>query len=81
MPVYGTIFASEWAINKNFQRITRSVTLAAPVDDAEIIMYNIKNLLDKTEAGDRKVRLLGIAISNFIRNNSRIKFNQSILKV
>jgi DNA polymerase-4 len=65
----------------NYKRITRSITLLEPVDDAKIIMDNIKKLLNKTEAGSRKVRLLGIAISNFIRDENHFKFKQSNLEI
>lgn len=50
----------------DFQKITRSTTLAEPVRDSPEIMRHIKKLLKKTEAGIKKVRLLGITISNFI---------------
>jgi DNA polymerase-4 len=49
----------------DFQSITRSVTLDEPADNAEIIMKYIRSLLSKTEAGKKKVRLLGISVSNF----------------
>jgi DNA polymerase-4 len=49
----------------DFKSITRSVTIEEPADTALVIMKFIKPLLSKTEAGDRKVRLLGISISNF----------------
>jgi DNA polymerase-4 len=49
----------------DFQTVTRSVTVDEPVDNASIIMQHVKPLLAKTEAGDRRVRLLGISISNF----------------
>ena len=49
----------------DFKSITRSVTIDEPADSASIIMKYITPLLSKTEAGDRKVRLLGISISNF----------------
>lgn len=49
----------------DFQSITRSVTLAKPVVDAGEIMTHITRLLGNTEAGKRKVRLLGITISGF----------------
>jgi DNA polymerase-4 len=65
----------------NYKRITRSITLLEPIDDAKIIMDNIKKLLSKTEAGSRKVRLLGIAISNFSRDDNHIKFKQSNLEI
>lgn len=64
----------------NYQRITRSITLIEPVDDFDIIMDNITKLLDRTDAGKRKVRLLGIAISNFIRGNNKMKYKQVFFK-
>jgi DNA polymerase IV len=32
----------------------------------ELIVVNIKRLLANTEAGNKKVRLLGISVSNFL---------------
>jgi DNA polymerase-4 len=49
----------------DFQSITRSITLDEPAESASVIMKYIKPLLAKTEAGDKKVRLLGISVSNF----------------
>lgn len=49
----------------DFQQITRSVTLDQPVDSASVMMQQVSQLILKTEAGKRKVRLLGISISNF----------------
>ena len=49
----------------DFQSITRSITIAEPADCASVIMKYARPLLSKTEAGEKKVRLLGISISNF----------------
>ncbi|MDH3556456.1 MAG: hypothetical protein OES18_11460, partial [Deltaproteobacteria bacterium] len=49
----------------DFQSITRSITIAKPADSAAVIMKYVRPLLSKTEAGEKKVRLLGISISNF----------------
>ena len=49
----------------DFQSITRSVTFEEPADNAATIMEYIRPLLSKTDAGKKKVRLLGISISNF----------------
>ena len=49
----------------DFQSVTRSVTLEETVDDSAVIMQHIRPLLSKTEAGEKKVRLLGISVSNF----------------
>ena len=49
----------------DFQSITRSITITEPADSASVIMEYVGPLLSKTEAGEKKVRLLGISISNF----------------
>ena len=49
----------------DFQSITRSTTLTDPVTDAGHIMQHVRKLLDNTEAGKKKIRLLGVSISNF----------------
>jgi DNA polymerase-4 len=54
----------------DFQNITRSISLAKPVAGISDIMKHIKELIEKTEAGQKKVRLLGITISNFADKDS-----------
>ena len=49
----------------DFQSITRSITIDEPAGNASVIMKYVRPLLSKTEAGEKKVRLLGISISNF----------------
>lgn len=56
----------------DFQSVTRSITLAQPVVAALDIMRHVKQLLMKTEAGEKKVRLLGISISNFQPPETRV---------
>jgi len=41
------------------------LTIDELADNAEVIMKHIRPLLSKTEAGKKKVRLLGISVSNF----------------
>lgn len=48
----------------DFTCVSRSVTIESPVDDAGIIYMHAVSLLGRTEAGLKKVRLLGISISN-----------------
>ncbi len=48
----------------DFTCVSRSVTIEAAVNDAGIILMHAVNLLGRTEAGAKKVRLLGISISN-----------------
>ncbi|HQG30929.1 MAG TPA: DNA polymerase IV, partial [Deltaproteobacteria bacterium] len=49
----------------DFQGITRSITLEDMLDQADEIARQAAYLLKETEAGSRKVRLLGITVSNF----------------
>lgn len=53
----------------NFEQITRSKTLLKAIMNAEDLLLVIAALLTKTEIESRKVRLLGITVSNF-RNES-----------
>jgi DNA polymerase IV len=48
----------------DFQQITRSITLADPVDDSGAIFRACCGLLVKTEVGRNPVRLLGVSVSN-----------------
>lgn len=50
----------------DFKSVTRCVTLDEGVFEASVMMEHVPGLLEKTEAGKKKVRLLGISISNFI---------------
>jgi len=50
----------------DFCRITRSMTVDEPLGDSTSIMRYIPELLQRTQAGRLKVRLLGIAISNLV---------------
>jgi DNA polymerase-4 len=56
----------------DFQSITRSVTIDEPADNAANIMKHIRPLMSKTEAGLKKVRLLGISISNFNDQKTKV---------
>lgn len=49
----------------NFQQITRSQTFQQTIDDYEQVYAISKKLLLNTEAGKRKIRLLGVGISSF----------------
>jgi len=49
----------------DFQSITRSRTVETPILLRTDMMKHIKELLKRTDAGRKKVRLLGITISNF----------------
>jgi DNA polymerase-4 len=49
----------------DFSRITRSSTLSVPTNSAEMIDQTVSQLLKSTAAGERKIRLLGVSVSNF----------------
>ena len=49
----------------DFKSITRSITVEELVESATTIMKYVNPLLLKTAAGKKKVRLLGITVSNF----------------
>ncbi len=49
----------------DFRQITRSQSFEEGVDDLEIIEATAKQLLGNTDLFDKKIRLLGISLSNF----------------
>jgi DNA polymerase-4 len=49
----------------DFSNVTRSQSFPMPVDDKATLLETVDELMEKTEAGSRKVRLLGITVSNF----------------
>ena len=49
----------------NFEQITRSITFDTPLQKLDDIESILPGLLQKTAAGQRKVRLLGVSVSNF----------------
>lgn len=57
---------------QDFTTITRSQTLPIPIYKAKDILRIAQVLLHKTEASDRKVRLLGISVSNFTNRGYNI---------
>jgi DNA polymerase-4 len=50
----------------DFTQVTRSLTLEEAFSEVSSITPHLSGLLDKTEAGDKKVRLLGVTASNFL---------------
>ncbi len=57
----------------DFEQVTRSVTLPEPVDSAADIMEQASLLLNNTRAGEKKVRLLGISVSNLTLHETEEK--------
>ena len=48
----------------NFETITRALTLSFYTSTKEVLLEQSVQLMEQTQAGDRKVRLLGISVSN-----------------
>ncbi len=63
----------------DFQSVTRSITIDETADTAVVILKYIKPLLSKTQAGEKKVRLLGISISNFDDQETNIGICRQLL--
>ncbi len=63
----------------DFTCISRSITIDELCDNSDIIFMHAKNLLTKTEAGIKKVRLLGISLSNLDTEETEIEDRQLIL--
>jgi len=49
----------------DFRQITRNHSLPHPVGDYQVILDTVKQLLEHVDLIDKKVRLLGISLSNF----------------
>ncbi|MDH3393673.1 MAG: DNA polymerase IV [Desulfobulbaceae bacterium] len=60
----------------DFKQITRSITLPETTDDQHTIYQTGSNLLSKTDAGFKPVRLLGITVANL---SSRDAVQQQLL--
>ena len=50
----------------DFQLVTRSQSFSRPFNRHDEMLPVLPQLLAKTEAGERKVRLLGVGVSNFV---------------
>lgn len=55
----------------DFKQITRSKSFHEGIRDYETILQTAKELLNLTEPGDKKIRLLGISFSNFDGSEER----------
>ncbi len=64
----------------DFSLITRRTTAIEPLQSKETIFACVPGLLDRTAAGRRAVRLLGLTVSNFIeKNEARNPYTQLTL--
>ena len=62
----------------DFKTVTRSQSFHVGIDNEEVIADCAINLLEKTEAGKKAVRLIGVSVSNFAVNEKQIEFEQLI---
>ena len=56
---------------RDFSTVTRSITLPFPVFDCEEIFAHLPRLLQATEAGRKKVRLLGISLAKLTEKDKK----------
>jgi len=66
----------------DFKQITRNYSFAEPVSDVNVILDTAKKLLLSTEPDDKRIRLLGITLSNFgeqVRQKKDGNSNQLVL--
>lgn len=56
----------------DFNTITRSQTLPTPIRSFQEIMEPIPKLLSSTEVGKKKIRLLGITVSNLLQGSQSV---------
>jgi DNA polymerase IV len=54
----------------NFTTVTRSHTLSMPTNDADVIASWAKDLVERTEAGARAVRLLGVRVAGLVEQSA-----------
>ena len=63
----------------DFMSITRSVTLKEATDEGWIIIRHCSELLEKTLAGKKKIRLFGVSVHNFGSNEvPAVKENEQL---
>lgn len=62
----------------NFQQVTRSRTVDQPLACIEGILALLPDLLAKTEAAQRPVRLLGVTVSGLIKVSDAVRYGQQM---
>jgi DNA polymerase-4 len=51
---------------ENFEQVTRSITINSNISKLEDITTALQDLLNKAEVHGRRIRLLGVSVSNLI---------------
>lgn len=57
----------------DFTTVSRSLTLPDPTDDRAVLARTAVGLLERTEAGRRPVRLLGVSVGNLVEEGEPIQ--------
>lgn len=65
----------------DYQSITRSRTVVESISDFDTIMALVLDLLDSTQTGQRRVRLLGLSLSNLDSERENDEFVQLTLPI
>ncbi len=60
----------------DFQLVTRSMSLAQPLQDAPTIMRSLQTLLDQVLSENKPVRLLGVTLSGLVPESSLVPYEQ-----
>jgi DNA polymerase-4 len=60
----------------DFEQITRSRTLLMPVNNDLVALNVLRDLVNKTETGTRKIRLLGVTLSSLQPSVDAPEFQQ-----
>jgi DNA polymerase-4 len=61
----------------DFKQVTRSQSFSDVINDLDTIISVSKHLLSTSDPEDKKVRLLGISLSNFNESSMRVKDDES----
>ncbi len=60
----------------DFQLVTRSMSVASPIQDAPTMMRSLQTLLDQVLEENRPVRLLGVTLSGLVPESSLTPYEQ-----
>ena len=75
---------------ENFKTFTRAVTVENPTNYADVIYNEIKNLYDNFQSRGKRIRLVGVKVSNFSsdefefdrdKNIQREKLHKAVEKI
>jgi DNA polymerase-4 len=56
----------------DFVTVTRSATLPQPVGAGDVLRERVAELLGRTEAGSRPIRLLGVGVSELEQGTAQL---------